>query len=222
MQKNLDKGQSFQIPINSSKRGISISFRKPNIQFIKQAKLLSPRANELVLISEELRDRLHIKGLISLSTRTGSGFFINTANFEPKNFNRDNIVEVIDFDPVRNNMMVIGNEPPANDAAFHWFIYRGFPNVFGILCINESELFDHFQTDQKPVLNVDDEIMDTNFALKILRSVKDSKIILLNDQTIIIVDETLSEAYKSLKSNVDKFSSVKVQKKTKKGKKSKI
>ena len=179
-----------------------INYQRPNIQFIRQAKQLSKRTNEIVEIFENFRDNLKIKDIRSASIRTGNGFFINTANFNIESFHRDNIVEVIDFDPVRNNMMLIGNEPPAPDAALHWFIYRGRQDINGIINIENSTFSKQLSATGVPKVETNAPILDLETAFQILKTVRSSTITLLDKSNILVLDRTLKDAYDSFVTNL--------------------
>lgn len=193
--KNTKENLLDKISTSSSQPEILNNFRRPNVQFIRSAKQLSKRANELVVIFEKFRDMIKVPGLRSVSTRTGNGFFINTAFFDINNFNRDYIIEVIDFDPVRNNMMVIGNEPPAADAALHWFIYRGLPWINGVIKIENSEILGGFQNSSIPTIAPLGGVLDTNSALEILRKAKSADITVFESSGVLVIGKTLTEAY---------------------------
>lgn len=184
------------------------NLQKPNTQFIRQATQLNKRATELVNYFEKVREKLNIK-IESVSHRTGSGFLINTADYEITDKKMDNIVEVIDYDPIRNNMMVIGNLPPINEAIIHWFIYRGFNEINNVIIINNLEIFELFKSGSYPELVYKDGVINTNFALNILKVVKNSKIVLLNGSIILgvlITGKSLDEVYDILNLNLKKQS----------------
>ncbi len=191
------------------------NFFKPNLQFIPSAKQLKPRAKEIIMAFEKFRDTLNIKEIQSISIRTGSGFMINTAAFDNQNFMQDNVLEIIDFDPVRNNLMVIGNEPPASDATIHWFIYRGLPWINGVINVNNSEIVECFQNSQYSRVNLVGKMFNTNLALEILRLAKTSEIIILEGQSVLVVGKTLSDVFNSLDYNLKKLLKSKKSKKPK-------
>jgi hypothetical protein len=184
---------------------ILVNYRSPNVQFISRAKQLTPRSKDVVAVAVSLKDDLKIKGNHSISTRTGNGFLINTGYFESKDFNRDNIVEVIDFDPVRNNMMVIGNDPPAFDSAYQWFIYRGLPWINGVINIDNLDIIEQFSK-KYPIVDMYKKISNTDLALTILKTAKSSKICILKNQSVLVVGNTLKEAYDDFKKEYKKLS----------------
>ena len=195
-----------QLGTEGAKPEILNDFRRPNVQFIRRAIQFNPSAKQLVEIFEKFRDILKIKGLESASIRTGNGFLINTAYFDIKSFNRDNIIEIIDFDPVRNNMMVIGNEPPSSNAALHWFIYRGLPWINGVININNPELMTRFKNGNLLFMDQSKDFLDTNLALMILKNAKNAETQLIEGQGILVVGRTVAEAFEVFNKNLKEFS----------------
>jgi hypothetical protein len=193
----------------SRKPGLLDNYLKPNTQYIQRGKQFSRLAKEAVNVIEKFRDDLNLKHIKSATIRTGSGFLINTQSYNIKDINRDNFIEIIDFDPVRNNMMVIGTEPPADDASIHWFVYRGLPEVNGIIVIDDLDIFNKFEAGSFATVTNDDEILHLDLALEILKCVKDSEISLIDIRGfkgIIIREKTISGAYNLFKKNLKKYS----------------
>lgn len=206
MQSKEDKVGLNEISKENLEPKILVNYCQPNIQFISRAKQLTPRSKEVVTVAVSLKDDLKIKGNHSISTRTGNGFLINTGYFDSKDFSRDYIVEVIDFDPVRNNMMVIGNDPPAPDSAFQWFIYRGLPWINGVLNINNLDIIESFSTKDYPIVDMYKKISNTDLALNILKTAKSSNICILKNKSVLVVGITLKEAYNNFKKEYQKLS----------------
>ncbi len=180
------------------------TLQRPNTQFIRQAAQLNFRAKELINIFEKLKENLNIV-FSSASLRTGAGFLINSTNFNFVEDKVENVVEVIDFDPIRNNMMVVGNIEPINESTIHWFLYRGLKDINGILIINDDEVFEIFKNRSFIELEYNDGMLNTDLSLRILKAAKDSKITILNGSIIsgiLITGKTLNEAYNLLETNL--------------------
>jgi hypothetical protein len=207
--KKTENIDSDQIPDDFIKSELLDNLFRPNVQFIRRAKQLNPRAKELLEIFKKFRDILKIKGIQSISTRTGSGYFINTANFDLGELNRDNIIEVIDYDPVRNNMMVIGNDPPASDAVLHWFIYRGFPNINGVINIDNSDIFEEFLNNKQlnfPNIDLITHHLDLASTMNILKSLKESSILLLKNSGVLATGRTIGSAFEAFENGYNSTS----------------
>lgn len=190
------------------KTELLVNFQKPNIQFIHQPTQLNRHSFELVKVFESFRDSLKMNDVRSISSRTGIGFLVNTENLNITNFTRDNFVEIVDFDPVRNNLMVIGNGPPVSDATIHWFIYRAYPKINGIIFIDNNQILEHFRTSSFPELLLKDEILDVRLALEILEILKKSEIILMNGnhvRGILIVGKTVMNAYERFNRSYEQY-----------------
>ena len=185
------------------------NLNKPNTQFIQNAAQLNKQAKVLLEFFHKFQENLKLNKISSASLRTGSGFLINSENISSGENELDNIVEVIDFDPVRNNMMVIGNKPAANGTVLHWFIYRGLPEINAIIILEDQEILERFNTGAFSKLVYKDGIMNVDLAIKVLKFVKESNITLLFGSIIngiILVGKTMNDTYDLLKINIQKFS----------------
>lgn len=204
-----NQGQNSDILSNLQKNDILGSFNKPNTQFIQRGKQLNKRAKELEKLFKMLKDDLKISGVMNASTRTGSGFLINSMNLDFSNVDRDKIIEVIDYDPVRNNLMVIGSDPPPDEVALHWFIYRGLMEINGIIILDDSNIIKNFQDDPLAKFIHKEGLLNTEFAIEVTKHIKDHKIVALTHDKlkgVLLVGRSLDEAYNLLRLNVEKFS----------------
>ena len=184
------------------------NLNKPNTQFIQHATQLNKRARELFEYFQRFKEALKLKNISSASLRTGSGFLINNDNLALAENVLDNIIEVIDYDPVRNNMMVIGKYPPAMGATLHWFIYRGLPEINGIIILEDKDILEKFRSGSFSELVYNDGIINVDLALRILRSVKNSNVTLLFGSIIngiIITGNTMDDAFELLEINLKKY-----------------
>jgi hypothetical protein len=175
--------------------------QQPNTQFIKRAYQLNRHAVQLTRTYSHLNDDLEIHDIKSISLRTGTGFIINTDNIGTSEDTPDELVEVIDYDPVRNNMMVIGNEPPVLDAIVHWFIYRGFQNINHILILNEPKIIEKYRQKEHVEFVYEDNLISVDLAMRILKQVKESKIVILSGSVVsglILCGDTLDEVLKKI------------------------
>ncbi len=187
------------------KSGMLAALLEPNTQLIKRGLRFNRRADELVSVLERSRNTDKIKGIASISLRTGSGFLINTPDLEFSDLNRDSFVEVIDYDPVRNNLVVIGNEAPTPKTSLHWFIYRGLPEVNSIIMLEDREILEKFQTGKFPKVTQTKGVVDIDLALEIIKSAKSSEISLIigdNIQCVLTVGKTLEHVYNLIKTNL--------------------
>jgi hypothetical protein len=215
------KGKIADIPVLQPRDNLVTiqDLQHPNTQFIKRAVQFNKLAKVYQKISEQLVFDLKISNIRSISLRTGTGFLINTEDFEFGKINKDDIIEIMDYDPVRNNLIAIGNgdNPPVLDTTIHWFIYRGLTDVNVILLLNEEKLIDKFPKDKINRYEYSENLLNTNMALNILQSLNSSGLqptildgnaikglMILGNSVVEIIDqlkELIPESKKSEKEN---------------------
>ncbi len=60
----------------------------------------------------------------SVSIRAGGRFLLSSAGAPDGTRTEEDVVEVADYDPVRNTVLAIGLREPSLDVAIHWLAYR--------------------------------------------------------------------------------------------------
>jgi len=90
--------------------------------FLSREPVCNPVVAEVVAAGRHLGDGIRCPGTISVRYGnrmliTGQG--VNLCRLEP-----ENLVEVADYDPVRQTVMVIGPRQPSLSTPLHWFLYR--------------------------------------------------------------------------------------------------
>ncbi|HDS59889.1 MAG TPA: hypothetical protein ENN54_06345 [Thermoplasmatales archaeon] len=90
--------------------------------FLSREPVCNPVVAEVVAAGRHLGDGIRCPGTISVRYGnrmliTGQG--VNLCRLEP-----EDLVEVADYDPVRQTVMVIGPRQPSLSTPLHWFLYR--------------------------------------------------------------------------------------------------
>ena len=74
----------------------------------------------------------------NMSIRYGRGMVITATNVSLGSLSDDDVVEVRDYDPVRNVAMAIGLQQPSSETPMHWMIYRAFPETGAVIHVHGS------------------------------------------------------------------------------------
>jgi hypothetical protein len=85
------------------------------------------RLPESLLLADAMR---RLRGVpCSVSLRAGGRFLLSSADAAAGNGTEEDVVEIADYDPVRNTVLAIGVKEPSPDVAVHWLAYRTDGNV---------------------------------------------------------------------------------------------
>ena len=88
-------------------------------------------------------------------------------------------------------------------------MYRGLENINGVFLIEDPTIMEYLQKASFPTITNQDQILNLNVALEILKLAKDSNITLLDCksiQGILVFGKTLKDGYDLFERNLKKYS----------------
>ena len=110
-----------------------VSRETSNCPLISEMIKLGQRLEELGLADKET-------GIVSLDY--GKRLLINAKNIDVKKMKQHDVVEIVDYDPLKNIMMVIGTKDPCLETPVHWIIQKARHDINALLQINSTTLFE--------------------------------------------------------------------------------
>jgi hypothetical protein len=166
---------------------------------VLQTFFVSREASNCPLISEmiKLGQRLEEIGLTDnetgiVSLDYGKRLLINAKNIDIKKMTRHDVVEIVDYNPLKNNMMVIGTKEPCLETPVHWIIQKARHDINVILQINSTHLFEKlkgtFPTTEKEALP-----MTIDRAKEFLKTLRNGKTILIKNEGILFAGINIKE-----------------------------
>jgi ribulose-5-phosphate 4-epimerase/fuculose-1-phosphate aldolase len=151
------------------------------------------------LICEALKSEGTVAG--SISTTFANGFIISAINVDLNNLTEYDIVEILDYDPVRNNIIAKGKKDPCIETSLHWFIYRGFPEISAIIHIRNYELAEYLSNQKSTDLTITPFkvlYITSEVAIEVLKVLKGHDSIILKENGILVLGRDLEDAYTKL------------------------
>ena len=92
-----------------------------------------------------------------ISLRYGRRLVINSAGSNFVKINMDDILEIVDYDPIKRVMLVIGPKEPKLQTPVHWLICHAKKEINIIIEIKNSELAESFK-EKLPTTKKDDYV----------------------------------------------------------------
>jgi len=109
-----------------------------------------------------------------------------------KHLKQQDIVEIVDYDPIKNIVLAIGKQYPCVETPVHWIIQSARHDIFAIVEVASKHLFDQL----KKVLPVTDEETSCGTierAKSILKTLQKGKNVLIKNEGVIFVGFNLKE-----------------------------
>jgi len=130
---------------------------------------------------------------VFVSTLYGKRVIINTPPQNSTTASIEDFIEIIDFDPVRNTMLLIGQKQPSWTLAIHWYIHNTLQiNGYVLELIYQKQKDTWKKT--YPQVKKANTIIDT--IKNILQQIKKNRIIVFDTTSVFILLKDIIELEK--------------------------
>lgn len=168
------------------------------VLFVSKETSNSPLFGEIVRIGrtlESLGVPKNVPG--SVSYDYGRRLVITAKNIDVKQMSQADIVEIADYDPLKNIMLVIGTKEPCQEAPVHWIIQKARRDINILLQLQSPSLLERFQG----ILPATKEVTlpgSLDRAKEFLRTLRTGKTILIQNEGILFAGINMKEIEASL------------------------
>jgi len=165
-----------------------VSRETSNCPLISEMIKLGQRLEELGLADKET-------GIVSLDY--GKRLLINAKNVDVKKMKQQDVVEIVDYDPLKNIMMVIGSKDPCLETPVHWVIQKARHDINALLQINSTTLFEKLK-ETLPTTEKETQPIALDRAKEILKTLRNGKTILIKNEGILFTGINIKEIQTAL------------------------
>ena len=154
-----------------------------------------PLIPEIISVSERFKtiDLLEDIIDISVSLRYGKRILINVKNIDFRKIKAEDFLEIIDYDPFKKVLMVIGFKEPRIETPVHWLIHHARNEVNAIIQIDDVQLVGQLEK-KIPRTEKDYPMGSLDQIKEILRLLSNNKKILINNQSAIFIGSNMKDA----------------------------
>ena len=168
------------------------------VLFVSRETSKSPLFGELVKIGHILEIQgisTHETGIMSYDY--GRRLIITAKNIDVKQMNQEDIVEIADYDPLKNIMLVIGTKEPSEEAPVHWIIQKARHDINVLLQVHSPSLVTKLQG-TLPSTEVVTPPGTLDRAKELLKTLRKGKTILIQDDEVLFAGINIPEIEKSV------------------------
>ena len=166
--------------------------------FVSRETSNCPFLSEIIQLGQSLQQQGVQKqetGIISMDY--AKRLLINAKNTDIKKMTQQDLVEIVDYDPLKNILMVIGPKDPAVETPVHWIIQKARQDVNVLVQVNSIRFYEQWKT-TLPTTEKETPPASLERAKEILRTLRNGKTILLKNEGILFVGINSKEIYNSL------------------------
>jgi hypothetical protein len=155
---------------------------------------------------EDIKDlELPKPDLNSISIRTVKKFVITRPGVVGRKLSPDDLIEIVDYDPVRDSALALGSKDAPQDIPVHWLIYRALDHINGIANLNLK--LDDEALEELKIESIDKKlkVLRPDSTMSILPQLKDLNSIYLNDHGMLFYDSSFPKVIEDIVSFLKKL-----------------
>ncbi len=175
---------------------ITIS-QKLQIFYVSKEETNCPLIIEIIKLSKKLKEKNILKkdNEAVFSLTFGKRMIINGTVKDFSNIKRDEFLEVVDFDPIKNNLLLIGPTEPRIETSLHWIIHHARDDVNFIVQIKKTDIINKIKvtyvSDKYPIGSLD-------YSLEVLKVLRRNKKVIIKNNSLLIVGRNISDIEKQI------------------------
>lgn len=126
------------------------------------------------------------------SVTYGKRILINAKDFDIEHMNQEDFIEIVDFDPFKNFIIIMGKKNPNIDTPVHWLIHHAREDVNAVIQINGGKIVNKLLK-SLPITKKEYPTGTLEQAKEVLKTLKDGKKILIKNRGFLFVGVSLKE-----------------------------
>ena len=132
----------------------------------------------------------------SMSLRYGKRVLINAKNSSLGDIEREEFLEIVDYDPVKKVLLAMGLKEPRSESSLHWLIHHARNEVNAIIQINDVVLAEKL-IGKIPVTEKEYPRGTLEQAKEVLRILRTSEKVVIKNQGILFVGSNAKDVEKN-------------------------
>jgi len=171
----------------------------PNFNFqtfyVSKEESNCPLISEIIKTSKKFSESDFFKEInqIIFSLRYIKRVLINADKSNFKEIKQEDFLEIVDYDPLKKVILLIGPKEPRIETPIHWLIHNSRTEINAVIQINDKIIAEKLE---KKLLTTEKDYPAGTLeqAKEILRSLRNSKIVVIKNQGILFVGNNPKEA----------------------------
>ena len=118
---------------------------------------------------------------------------INADKSNFKNIKQEDFLEIVDYDPLKKVILLIGPKEPRIETPIHWLIHNSRAEVNAVIHINDKTMAEKLEK-KLPTTEKEYPAGTLEQAKEILRILRNSKIVVIKNQGVLFVGNNTKDA----------------------------
>ena len=164
--------------------------------FVSRENSVSPMIVDIIKLGKKFEELSLKEAECNISLSYGKHLLINARDVNVEHMKQQDIVEIVDYDPIKNIVLAIGKKYPCIETPVHWIIQKARHDVHAVVEIRSKKLYEtccnHLPVTEKTPCGTIDR------AKTVLKTLQNEKNICIQDEGILLAGLHLKEIEDSL------------------------
>ena len=166
--------------------------------FISRETSKCPQLVDILHISKKINElQLAEEGTGSISIRYGRRILINSKDTQLPTLQPEDLVEIVDYDPIKNVVLTMGKKEPCRDTPVHSLIQTARTDINTVILLKNKKLHDQL-SNNLPLTEHEAPTGTIDLAKEILKTLRQGKNILIKNYGALFIGVNVQEIEKTL------------------------
>ena len=174
--------------------------------FISRELSNCPSIPDIIKIGKKIND-LDISGIedCCMSVTYGKRILIHAQEINIESMSHHDFIEIIDYDPLKNIILAMGEKYPHIDTLNHWLIHRARYDVNAIIQLNGEQIVNQF-LNKFPTTNKEYSSGSLELSKEVLKTLRTKNQIIIKNRGVLFaglsikkVEDLISKSFGELK-----------------------
>jgi hypothetical protein len=186
--------------------GGSFSGRQFQIFYTSREVSSCPLISEIMVIGKKFDEPKLYENVEEtvISLRYGRRLVVNSVGSNFVKIKKDDILEIVDYDPIKGVMLVIGPKEPKLQTPVHWLVFHAKKEINAMIQIKNEEFAKKFK-EKFPTTKKDSNIGIIDQAKEILFNLRNSNVVVLKNTGLLYVGKNLKDVENKILSSLEQI-----------------
>jgi len=162
--------------------------------YVSREETNCPLVIEMIKLGKNLKEKgiLTDKTSATISMKYGKRILINSDVKDFSKIQKEELIEIVDYNPLNNNLLVIGPVDPKIETTLHWMIHRARDEVTVVIQINDEKILDKLK-DEEMISTKKTPMYSLEFIKQSLKQLRDRPKIFIKNTGVIFVGKNVKD-----------------------------
>jgi len=164
--------------------------------FVSREISVSPMIVDIIRLGKKIEELSLKETECNISLSYGKRLLINARDVNVEHMKQQDIIEIVDYDPIKNIVLAIGKKYPCIETPVHWIIQKAIYDLHAVVEIRSKKLYETCCNYIPVVKKMPCGTIDR--AKAVLKTLQNEKSICIQEEGILLTGLYLKEIEDSL------------------------